>query len=1219
MERRSAASERVLGIDIGSTTVKTVVVDAATRAVLWSDYRRHETRQAAALDVQLSAIESHFGDIPPSSMRAFVTGSGAPPLAPLIGAKFVQEVNAVTIAVDALHPDVGSVIELGGQDAKIIIYKPAPPGAAASDRRVIASMNDKCASGTGATIDKCVMKVGLPAEALATLAWNADKLHPVAAKCGVFAETDIVGLVKSGIPAQEVMCSLADAIVAQNLSVLTRGHTLQPRVLLLGGPNTYLPFLQACWRQRIVELWRARDHSCVRDARPEELVFVPDNAALYAAYGAAVYGLEEPAETGRYLGSAALRASLAVDKGARAMLAQGPALVASDEERDAFIDRFRVPAFVPAAFSPGRLVEAYVGIDGGSTSSKAVLLDPAGELLFKHYQLSQGNPIADAKQILARLRDFVTAQGATLQVLGLGATGYAADILEETIGADANIVETVAHMMSATRSFGDVDVVCDVGGQDIKVLFMAQGEIRNFRLSNQCSAGNGMLLQAMASQFGVAMEDYAATAFKARLSPQFNYGCAVFLDTDRVTFQKEGYAKEELMAGLALVLPKNIWQYVVQMPRLAQLGRVFVLQGGTQHNLAAVKAQHDYIVDRVPGAVVRVHPHCGEAGAIGAALEARRVVMRRGASRFVGLEAAIGLGYTTRNDESTVCHFCANACKRTFIDAATQSGSKSRYIAGFSCENGTVESKEALKALVTQRKSLKSQFPNLVDYEAELAFKSFHQAEPLPDAGTPVEDVRVRRSWKSFYLGMTRRPFERGFERSCDDSAAHRARLRIGMPRVLNMYSTAPLFRAYFEALGVDSRQIVFSDFTSEALWEAGSRYGSIDPCFPSKVAQAHVHDLLMVKHKSRPLDFIFFPCLTHLPSFVRGMPDTTACPIVAGVPKVVRAAFTKEVDYFGQAGVAYVDPAITLNEQHYMKMQMFEAWGTRLRITRDESDFAVEQGLAAMQAFESEMQRRGLLLLERLEEENKVGILMLGRPYHNDPGLNHGVLDEFQALGYPVLSIRSIPKDPRWLARFFADEEAEEGDALRIADVWPEAYSTNSAEKVWAAKFAARHPNLVVLDFSSFKCGHDAPTYGMIDNIIGASATPYAALHDIDANKPSGSIKIRVRTYAHALQRHAEKLQDLRQARTELERRIGEKRRELRARQGGGVSEVPDALDMAYASYLAEEKPMVFARPEPVHDRACGAPPPSNVHPITIHRSRPQSATDSEHPRRLA
>ena len=1195
----SAERPLVLGIDVGSTTVKTVVVEASSREILWSDYRRHETRQAAALQAQLAEVEARFAQAGPASMRAFMTGSGAPPLASLVGAKFVQEVNAVTIAVDALHPDVGSVIELGGQDAKIIVYKPAPGGAAAAaaDRRVIASMNDKCASGTGATIDKCILKVGMTREALAALAWQADKLHPVAAKCGVFAETDIVGLLKSGLPAAEIMCSLADAIVLQNLSVLTRGHTLQPRVLLLGGPNTYLPFLRDCWRQRIGELWQSRGLVPPDGMRPQDCVFAPANAELYAAYGAAVFGLGEPAHAGCYAGAAALGASLQAGRGARALLAQGPGLVSSVQERDAFVERFRVPPFAPASFAPGQQVRAFIGIDGGSTSSKAVLVDEAGELLFKHYQLSQGNPIADAREILRRLRDFVAGQGATLHVQGIGATGYAADILEETLGVDANIVETVAHMMSAKRCFDDVDVICDVGGQDIKVLFMAGGEIRNFRLSNQCSAGNGMLLQAMASQFGVAMQDYAAMAFEARLSPQFNYGCAVFLDTDRVTFQKEGYRKEELMAGLALVLPKNIWQYVVQLPRLAQLGRVFVLQGGTQHNLAAVKAQHDYIAQRVPGAVIRVHPHCGEAGAIGAALEARRVVGRRGASTFVGLEAAIGIEYTTRNDESTVCHFCANACKRTFIDAVTARGTTSRYIAGFSCENGTVESKEALKALVVRRRSLKEDYPNLVDYEAGLAFKSFHRVQALPQAGSPVADVRPRRSWTSLHKWPAR-----GFQRS--DEHAHRAALRIGMPRVLNMYSTAPLWRAYFETLGVPARNIVFSDFTSEEMWEAGGRYGSIDPCFPSKVAQAHIHDLLFVKHRARALTHLFFPCLTHLPSFVQGMPDSTACPIVAGVPKVMRAAFTKECDHFERAGVEYIDPAITLTEPNFMKQQMFECWGARLRVTRDESDFAVDQGWSAMRCFDAEMQRRGMLLLEQLEATDKVGILLLARPYHDDPGLNHGVLDEFQARGYPVLSIRSIPKEPQWLARFFGTEAP-----CSVADVWPEAYSTNSAEKVWAAKFAARHRNLVVLDLSSFKCGHDAPTYGMVDSIVAASATPYSALHDIDANKPAGSINIRVRTYAHALQRHAEKLQDRRAARDELARRVDERRRELLARRQRVREGRGDALDTCYAEYLGQDKPIRLAPVEPVSDRACESGP--RIQPITIHRRAAAVARD--------
>jgi hypothetical protein len=195
-----------------------------------------------------------------------------------------------------------------------------------------------------------------------------------------------------------------------------------------------------------------------------------------------------------------------------------------------------------------------------------------------------------------------------------------------------------------------------------------------------------MLLQAMADQFGLPVTEYAETAFKASLSPKFNYGCAVFLDTDRVNFQKEGFGKEELLSGLAQVLPKNVWQYVVGVPRLAALGKRFVLQGGTQYNLAAVKAQVDYIKQRVPEGEVFVHPHSGEAGAIGAAMETLRVVKRRGSSTFIGLDAAIELKYESKNDESTKCTFCPNNCSRTFIDAFRPDGSTSRYISGFSCE-----------------------------------------------------------------------------------------------------------------------------------------------------------------------------------------------------------------------------------------------------------------------------------------------------------------------------------------------------------------------------------------------------------------------------------------------------------------------------------------------------------------------------------------------------
>lgn len=1140
---RSRVAPIVVGVDVGSTTVKATVVDPESRAILWSDYQRHNTRQPESVLAFLERIEAAFPSVPAGGVRVFMTGSGASPIAPTLGARFVQEVNAVTMAVESLHPDVRSVVELGGQDAKIIIFR---ENEETGDKQVITSMNDKCASGTGATIDKCMLKVGLAASEVAKIRFDATRLHHVAAKCGVFAETDIVNLVKSGIPAAEIMCSLADAIVMQNLSVLTRGNTLKDRVLLLGGPNTYLEFLKECWRLRIPETWESRSYAWDRTRPVEELIFVPENAQYYAAYGAVLYGLYEPAHLGVYSGTGELRRFIDFGRKEKLGATAGPPLVKDKGELYRFQEKYRPPTFTEATFSPGQHVRGVIGLDGGSTSSKAVLVDEAGEILMKVYVLSQGNPIADMKEMLAELKARVEAQGATLEVTGFGATGYAADVLGESLKADVNIVETVAHMMSAVHFFGDdVDVICDVGGQDIKVLFMQNGDIRNFRLSNQCSAGNGMLLQAMADQFGVPVTEYADTAFEAGLSPKFSYGCAVFLDSDRVNFQKEGYAKEELLAGLAMVLPKNVWQYVVQIPRMASLGTKFVLQGGTQRNLAALKAQVDYIQERVPGVEVYLHPHTGEAGAIGAAMEALRVVERRGHSTFVGLEAAIGIDYTTKTDESTRCTFCANNCSRTFIDTATPDGRTSRYISGFSCEKGTVESLEALKDLQRARKDTKKHYPNLVEYEAALVYKHFYEPPPLPAATTTKADVEVSTDW----LGrVVKRPVVRPFRRSSEAAAARRRQLRVGIPKALNMWSMAPFFRTYLEACGVAMKNVVFSEDTSEELWLEGGRYGSIDPCYPAKVSQAHLHELIFHKHEKQALDYIFFPCITHVPTPMVGLMDTAACPIVAGTPEVMKAAFTKEVDFFKDRGITYLCPAVTFNEPNLLKRQMFKAFEEVLGVTEDESDFAVDHAWEAMRVFDETMQERGRAILEQVEQDNKIALLLLGRPYHLDPGLNHLITEEFQVLGYPILTMRSIPKDPEWLHRFYADGLADGTIAhpLDINDLWPENYSSNSALKVWAARFAARHPNVAVLDLSSFKCGHDAPTYGLIDNVINASGTPYSALHDIDANKPTGSIKIRVKTYAHSLKLHEERLVDVARAKAELRLRVEEKRVQL-------------------------------------------------------------------------
>jgi len=1115
-----------LGIDVGSTTVKCVLLSESNSQLIYQSYQRHETQQVQTLVAMLEDMFKAYPSLKNESIRIAITGSGASTINQILNAFFVQEVNAVTFAVESLHPTVKTVFELGGQDAKMILFKDSSNRL---PRQVVTSMNDKCASGTGATIEKCVLKVGLSLQQTKNIHFDKHKIHKVSAKCGVFAETDIVNLLKSSVPKQEILNSLADAIVTQNLSVLAKGHTIESEVLLLGGPHYFLPFLVQCWQSRLTQLWQQLG-LLIDTEYSHSLIKVPDNALYYAALGAARFSIAENCEPVLLdLGQLCEQSLTTVEALSQSVYVS--ALCKSKQEQQDFIRHYQQSEIKSDISCLHPASELYLGLDGGSTSSKAVLVDKQGKVIVKKYCLSNGNPISDLKQLLLALYSEFVEAGVDLQIAGVGVTGYAADVYDSMIKPDAAPVETVAHFLSSVEYFGnDIDVICDIGGQDTKVIYLKNGEVDSFKLSNQCSAGNGMLLQAAANQFGVKLEEFSDLAFAAEKAPDFSYGCAVFLDSDRVNFQKQGYNKQELFAGLVQVLPKNIWQYVAQISRLNSLGRKFVLQGGVQKNLAAVKAQVDYIKERVEDAEVFVHPYCAEAGAIGAALQARSIVEKKGYSTFIGLQNAINLKTTTITNETTRCHFCENACVRTFVDSVNGSEERVRFISGYSCEKGSVESKELLKQILKQRKQHSHRSPNLIEYEVHQAFSSTPDFNLLPDASTIIETQQAKPSlWG--YGPLKRATVKRYFKRS---DAAAREDKKIAIPKVLGNYQVAIFLRVYLMALGIKERNVIFSDSTNESLWQQGARYAVNDPCYPAKVSVAHVQQLIYSKKKRfANIDFLWFPVLTHLPSFLRDTMANTCCPVVSGTPAVVQAAFAKEQDHFRNNNIDYVCGSLNLEESDLLKSQLYNTWEKRLKITRDENDWAVDQGINALEEFEFDLQKQGKDLLEAAEQNQSLIILLLCRPYHNDEGINHKIMDEFQSLGYPILTINAIPKDESYLSAFFKSD-IDSGyikHCFDIDDVWPENFSVNSAQKVWAAKFATRHPNIAVVDISSFKCGHDAPTYSIIDAILSSTKTPHLTLHDLDGNKPVGTLKLRIKTFAYVLDKYQKQLRKKRTA----------------------------------------------------------------------------------------
>jgi predicted CoA-substrate-specific enzyme activase len=1157
----------LVGLDIGSTTVKAVIVDAGTDQVLWQDYQRHETKQPEKSLEFLKRMEAEVG-INRRNTRMFVTGSGGGGIAEQVGAKFVQEVTAVSLAVEKLHPEVYSVIELGGQDAKIIVFKDDDE---TGRKKKIPSMNDKCAGGTGAVIDKINAKLKIPAVQLGELKYQGIKLHKVAGKCGVFAETDINGLQKVGTPPDELMASLFEAIVLQNLSVLTRGHTLRPHVLLLGGPNSFIRGMREAWQANIPRMWQERKVAIPDGAKPEDLIKVPQNAQYFAALGAVEFGRSEDDCIGCYQGYDKLIRYIEFGRQEEKAKAGGKALVGDPAELDVFRESYRPKKFTPATFQKGSTVGGFIGIDGGSTSTKAVLLDEKGDILCKSYQLSNGNPIQDTIEMFENLRSQVEKQNAKLEVLGVATTGYAKDILKDVLKADVALVETVAHTESALKFYEDPHVIVDVGGQDIKIIILHNGRVKDFKLNTQCSAGNGYFLQSTAEGFGLSVNQFADLAFSAQAMPVFGYGCAVFMQSDIVNFQRQGWQAEEILAGLAAVLPKNVFLYVASIPNLAALGTRFVLQGGTQNNLAVVKAEVDFIRNSFRAAgkkpEIIVHEHCGESGAIGAAQESLRVWRNGQQSTFIGLEAVRKIEYRTTRNESTRCYFCKNNCLRTFIDVRTEPaknlvplekvtkvplmlGEQRLIIA--TCEKGTVEDLNDMKDIKAGLDQIRDKHPNFVDFASKEVFR--------PTNAKSVADPIPARAW-------TKAAKERAI------LMQNRSKVRIGIPRVLNIYTYAPLFNGYFESLGVQPENIIYSDYTSSELYRAGASRGAIDPCFPAKIGISHVYNLIQEKHHKKPLDVIFFPMYDVLHSPLVKIVGANACPTVTATPETVKAAFTKENDVFAEYKLKYIDPVLNFADRKLFAYQMLQSWQPVLGLSPEENDRAVEAGFAALKDYESSIRKRARDVLDQLEREDRIGIVMLARPYHHDPGLNHEILDEFQKLGYPIFSQNTLPLDEDLLERLFG-EEVRAGvisSPLDITDAWKNSYSCSTNHKVWAAKFAARHPNLVALEISSFKCGHDAPIYGVVEGIVEQSGTPYFCFKDLDENKPSGSIRIRVETIDYFLRRYREEVIRKHKASQDIDAQLAELEAQLR--RDMAESAAPELVQLQLAGNKSEHE----------------------------------------------
>ena len=917
-----------LGLDVGSTTVKAVALDPSDNSVLFTRYQRHNAHQAATVR---QLLEEAAGRFPDARFRIGVCGSGGRPIAGALGADYVQEVVANAAAVRALYPQVRTAVELGGQDAKVIFfqYDEAAGKLQASDMR----MNGSCAGGTGAFIDEIAALLNVPADAFEQLAARGKTVYSISGRCGVFAKTDIQPLLIQGAERADIALSTFHAIAKQTIGGLSQGLELTAPIIFEGGPLTFNPTLVQVFAERL----GLAEGDIVRPEHPETIVARGTAIAVDELYpdGDDAMTLTEALER-------LDRAPARVERAAGA----GRPFFAGDGERDAFLRRHRAELRTPVDATGRKVLRGYIGIDSGSTTSKFVFMDEDERVTDTFYANNQGEPLKVVRQGLLALAEKYEKRGIPIQVLGLGTTGYGEQMLSAAFHADYHTVETVAHARGCRRFFPDATFLLDIGGQDMKAIWLKDGVVTNIMLNEACSSGCGSFLENFASTLGMPVDRVAEAAFRSQAPAELGSRCTVFMNSTIINEQRNGKRPDDLMAGLCRSIIENVFTKVVRIANVAELGDRVVVQGGTFRNFAVLRALEEYL-----GREVTLAPYPGEMGALGAALAVKQEVEAHGyangrCSAFIGFDAVRDFTYT--RESGVLCPHCANHCSRTIL-RFPDGGS---YVTGNRCDRGAVMAEEAAPAQKAEA------VPDLFRLRQQLLFKQY----PV----TPVREAQ---------------------------------RETVGLPRVLEFWDSMPFWSTFFRALGYP---VKLSHPSSRKQYESGLQYVASDTiCFPAKLVHGHVLDL-----SKQGADRIFLPYILHMPTENKGEKSPYVCPVIMGYSMVVRN-FQSPEDHFP---VSFETPVFHWFTEQDRRRQICRYAVEHCGATREQAEEAYRQGAAAISSFRRTLTEAGEAVIAETEKAGGFAVVLAGRPYHTDPLINHDLSRMFTRRGIPVLTVDSLP-----------------------------------------------------------------------------------------------------------------------------------------------------------------------------------------------------------------
>ena len=728
-----------VGLDVGSTTVKIVVMNE-NRNTIYRDYQRHfsDTKNTVC-----NVLENLATRYPNSLLTIALTGSGAMSAAKFLDLPFIQEVVACKRAVEKYIPQTDVVIELGGEDAKIIYF----------DKSIEQRMNGTCAGGTGAFIDQMASLLHTDPTGLNELAKKYEMIYPIASRCGVFAKTDIQPLLNEGAAKEDIAASIFQAVVNQTISGLACGRPIRGHVAFLGGPLNYLSEL----RKRFIETLKLTD----------EKIIVPDEAHLLVAKGAALDSVNTNAIT-----IEKLRSKIGVLKASHddTSVPLHP-LFTTDSEYEEFKKRHENNKVENKDLKTYK-GNAYIGIDAGSTTTKLVLIDDDGHLLYSLYGSNEGNPLQSVINFLKTLYNELP-QDVTIRFSGI--TGYGEKLVQTALNIDLNEIETIAHYTAAKKFMPEVTSIVDIGGQDMKYIKLKNGAVDNIMLNEACSSGCGSFIETFAKSLNLSIEEFVQSAIESRRPVDLGSRCTVFMNSRIKQAQKEGYSVGDISAGLSYSVIKNAIQKVMKVRDTATLGNHIVVQGGTFYNDAVLRAFELIVGKNV------IRPNiAGLMGAYGVALLAKEQFETNNDKEYTSTILKNNELDSLKIDSSHVrCGLCENHCLLTI----NKFSNGKKYISGNRCERGAGN--------INGDKNL----PNVMKYKFNRLFNYI----PLEEKDAPRGTIGIPRVlnmyedypfWFTFLTDLgfrviisektTRKTYEKGMESMPSESVCFPAKLSHG-------------------------------------------------------------------------------------------------------------------------------------------------------------------------------------------------------------------------------------------------------------------------------------------------------------------------------------------------------------------------------------------------------------------------------------------------------